>query len=223
MNQLMKITISFAFVILSLTCYSQILSTANDTINGTGTVASEDINCSTSISVTRSSKVTWEVINQNLPSGWDFWICLDICYPPNVQSGRLNIELIQSLSCHCDPNGISGSGSFDIKFRHALLPSDTVMVRVECNAAVSNINDENEDFVKIYPNPTNNRVTIDMVNEQISSVSIYNTQGQSAANFSDLSDTKFTFATNEMVEGNYLIKVILDNGTTRYSYLNKSR
>jgi len=212
--------------LFSFAVNAQSISADRDSLSASGAASNPDIHDQTNISKLLPGIYTynWEVYNITGTTGWDYWICLDVCYPPNQASGTLTLDTVGTvLSCHCLPNNTAGAIEFDFKLTHTLNPLDTTIVHFKCDAAVSNIENVVEDFVKIYPNPTSNTVTINMVTEQIDRILLFNTQGQKIAEYGNLNATKHTFNTNNMVDGNYLVKVVLENGNTRYSYLNKAK
>ncbi|MFC2096608.1 T9SS type A sorting domain-containing protein, partial [Bacteroidota bacterium] len=70
------------------------------------------------------------------------------------------------------------------------------------------INKLDRNSINIYPNPTNNKVTVEINQTQlIKSIDIYNLVGEKVLNISGLNDIKYTIELSSLPKGMYIVKV----------------
>ena len=76
-----------------------------------------------------SCDVSWQIIRDSIPSGWEFSFCFPNCYDPGVTSGNSlfldNSE--QFLNCHVYPNNIAGSGFNEMEITTNSTHKDTIV------------------------------------------------------------------------------------------------
>ncbi|GAK96286.1 chitinase [Nonlabens tegetincola] len=82
-------------------------------------------------------------------------------------------------------------------------------VDTSANCTLSNEDLELQSIISLYPNPASNEVTVELSNDIIKSITIYNLQGQSVKS----SNTSKIFI-NDLNTGIYLVKVFTSNGNS---------
>ncbi|MGD0710262.1 MAG: T9SS type A sorting domain-containing protein [Bacteroidales bacterium] len=65
----------------------------------------------------------------------------------------------------------------------------------------------------IYPNPVTSTVTISNTSDMIKNIKIYNMVGELVAAYDNVNNTKYSINTENLQEGMYFTKVMLNNGT----------
>ena len=77
-----------------------------------GNTNSPDISVNTYFNTLDTCNISWSIINDSLPSQWDFSICFPTCYPIGVVSNQNTFLPNEQLylNCHMYPNGQSGYG-----------------------------------------------------------------------------------------------------------------
>ena len=73
--------------------------------------------------------VSWQIIRDSVPSGWEFSFCFPACYEPGTTSGgslfTANSE--HYLNCHIYPNNIAGSGIIEMEITTNSIHKDTII------------------------------------------------------------------------------------------------
>ena len=76
-----------------------------------------------------SCDVSWQIIRDSIPLGWQYSFCFPNCYEPGITSGNSlflsNTE--QFLNCHIYPNNIPGAGLIEMEITTNSLEKDTVL------------------------------------------------------------------------------------------------
>ena len=84
--------------------------------------------------------------------------------------------------------------------------SDTVFKIVDASLSV----DENDAFnVKLFPNPANNEITLDISNSTmiLQSINIYSVQGKLISSISDFNTQSISISTKELTSGMYFVEI----------------
>jgi uncharacterized repeat protein (TIGR01451 family) len=86
-------------------------------------------------------------------------------------------------------------------------------------AALSNQDFEFKNYFTLYPNPVNDRLTIETKNSiEVSSINIYNTLGQLVLVIPNAQNVK-TVDVSSLTSGNYFIKINSDKGTSNAKFI----
>ena len=75
-----------------------------------------------------SCYVSWQIIRDSVPNGWEFSFCFPNCYVPGITSGS-SLFLDNSehyLNCHIYPNNVAGSGIIEMEITTNSIHRDTI-------------------------------------------------------------------------------------------------
>ena len=122
-----KIFIS-VFIIFTQNLISQTHQIEDLVVELSGNASNSDFSNNTYYYAYDSCNISWEIISDSIPDGWEFSFCFPICYPPGITSESHvfpnNSE--QFLNCHVYPNNISGSGVIYMEIITNEIQRDTV-------------------------------------------------------------------------------------------------
>lgn len=105
------------FILILITFYSlnsigQNFTVQSNLVNPTGLSSDNDFYQNTYLDAISNSSLTWTIVNDSMPSNWEFSNCFPMCHPIGVTSGSLNITSGQDyyLNCHFYPHNTAGEG-----------------------------------------------------------------------------------------------------------------
>ena len=112
---------------------SQVFNIENDYINFSGNYLDNNFSANTFLNTLIDVSVSYEIILDSMPNGWDFQNCFPVCNPINTyEFGPISFPVDSSvyLNGHFYPNGIIGEGLLVMKLsaQHGLF-LDTVTWR----------------------------------------------------------------------------------------------
>ena len=122
-----KILISL-FFIFTQNLFSQTHAIEDLVVELSGNASNSDFSNNTYYYAYDSCDISWEVISDSIPDGWEFSFCFPVCYSPGITSGShvfLN-NSEQYLNCHIYPNNIAGSGVIHMAIMTNGIQRDTV-------------------------------------------------------------------------------------------------
>ena len=84
----------------------------------------------------------------------------------------------------------------------------------DCTADVVSTNElqNNQPYARVYPNPTNNQFTVELVNANLKNVQLLDLSGKLIINKKPNYSNKLTLKTLNLNSGIYLIRILSDNG-----------
>lgn len=131
-----------------------------------------------------TNMVTVEIqkLQSNLPSGWQSALCHNICLAPNVDSTTVTIAPLstQSFSFHfyTDPSA-PDSGSVLVGFRNMNDQMNFDKQRFYAfTAESSGIDDEQQELLQLYPNPTTGSIYLGLSSPVEAEISVYDVSGR---------------------------------------------
>ena len=91
-------------------------------VNSTGLSSDNDFYQNTYLDAISNSSLTWTIVNDSMPSNWEFSNCFPMCHPIGVTSGSLNIYSGQDyyLNCHFYPHNTAGEGFVTMEITDSL-------------------------------------------------------------------------------------------------------
>jgi hypothetical protein len=108
----------------------------------------------------------WKKFNINMPNNWDASICdVGHCYTSVVDSSTMDAVYpgdMGLMSLHLNPHFQAGTGIVKVLFWEAKTPlqTDTLTWIISVSGSIGIKDIEKNNAVTIYPNPTNNQLTI---------------------------------------------------------------
>ncbi len=159
-------------------------------------------------------QMTWELVNQNLPSGWEFSFCdPSACRPKGATTADFPLVVSSSsnyLNVHFYPNGTAGTGTLTVKLFETSAPNDTLLITYTGIAqGTTNITEVKESiaFSQNYPNPSNGNTNIDVSiegNFRNASIKVYNAIGTQVESYPIISGNETIRINNQLPGGIYL-------------------
>ncbi len=113
---------------MPIVCLSQTHSIDDHDLYMNGNTNSPDISINTYFNTLDTCNISWSIINDSLPSQWEFSICFPTCYPIGVVSDQ-NVFLPNEqlyLNCHIYPNGQFGYGFIQMEILTNNIFRDTI-------------------------------------------------------------------------------------------------
>lgn len=99
------------------------------------------------------------------------------------------------------------------RMRTALLGDRVSLTTSDGCAVVTNSKEVNPALVKVYPNPANAIVNVNLpTGFNLSSAIIYDTNGNTALTMNGKSENNLTINTSSLANGNYILKLVGENG-----------
>ena len=126
-----KIILSLFFLMSSQLLFSQSYLVQELFVELTGNATNTDFSNNTYYFAYDSCYVSWQVIRDSVPEGWEYSFCFPNCYEPGITSGNklfLN-DTEQYLNCHIYPNNVPGTGVIEMEIITNGLYKDTVVWR----------------------------------------------------------------------------------------------
>ena len=100
----------------------------NDTLYISGSASDNNVAVNTYYNAITEAEVDWNVLDVQIPDGWEFSFCFPNCYPIGVtqSTSAFPANSQQYLNCHVYPNGVPGSGTIQMLIETNELYQDTV-------------------------------------------------------------------------------------------------
>ncbi len=119
----------FILLFSPLTFFGQSYEVEEFVVELTGSSTNVDFSNNTYYHAYDSCDVSWQIIRDSIPLGWQYSLCFPNCYEPGITSGNSlflsNTE--QYLNCHIYPNNIAGSGIIEMEITTNNIHKDTVV------------------------------------------------------------------------------------------------
>ena len=132
--------------------FGQIYSIDQHNLHMYGNTNDNDISINTYYNPLDTCNITWNIINDSLPSQWEFSICFPICHLIGVTNAQDIFFPNQQvyLNCHIYPNGQSGEGVIQMEITTNNQYKDTVTWTgsVSSISFVDELNHKNRELIK---------------------------------------------------------------------------
>ena len=151
---------------------------------------------------------TWEIIVVEKTDGWNVAVCDVVqCYLPTVSSQSFDLPAgtAGDMDVHVYPGGIEGAAIIEVNVYETDDPSNNTTGVYFFNHTVG-ITEKFSEAIKVYPNPTQDFITIDNSENQVSAVELYNVSGKMVLR-SDLNGND-RISLQELASGNYILKLV---------------
>ena len=102
------------FLFFGLHTFSQGFTIQNNFISVSGNSTDSDFYDNTYLDALSNTIITWSIIYDSVPQGWQYSICFPNCHPIGVTSGAINISQGNDyyLNGHFYPNNVAGEGMY---------------------------------------------------------------------------------------------------------------
>lgn len=168
----------------------------------------------------------WELISNDLVSGWDFSLCdFGACYAGIPPAGRMDTVYAGGegfLGLNIDPRTIPGTGTVRIYVYEASQPDDGDTLTWVVTAGPDGVGTGMSPGISVYPNPATDIVNIDLRQAvtPIVSISLLNMLGQQVAGKAVENKIEQLDISN-LPEGTYLLLLTDEKGEGHPSALIK--
>ena len=118
----------FWCLLVAIPALGQTHTIDNDTLHIVGYASDNDVAVNTFYNAVTEVEVAWNVLDIQIPDGWEYSFCFPNCYPIGVtqSTSAFPANSQQYLNCHVYPNGIPGSGTIQLLIETNELHQDTV-------------------------------------------------------------------------------------------------
>lgn len=167
----------------------------------------------------KNMKVKWMRVKNELPPNWKNRVCDPIsCWKPSIFTNPQSLIIPPNssmlLDAHFQPNEIEGDGMVEILV-WAVADSSNANIKMTYKAnayAVSN-NENPVSQIKVYPNPVNDHLTIDIGLETTARyVEVYSLIGRKMAHYAVPNNIgKYKVNASALPEGLYFVKMLNKN------------
>ena len=108
----MKKLIAIVFTIITQFGISQSFTVQDEYMTLSGNSNDGDFSKNTYLDALNNETLTWSIVLDSVPQGWQYSNCFPNCYPIGATSGTLNITQGDSyyLNAHFYPNNVAGEG-----------------------------------------------------------------------------------------------------------------
>ena len=112
-REMKHIKMLFVLVVITATATSQTHTIDNDTLYISGVSSDYDVAAHTYYNTFSDVEVSWQVLDFQIPYGWEYSFCFPICYAIGVteSTSEFPANSQQYLNCHVYPNGFPGTGT----------------------------------------------------------------------------------------------------------------
>ena len=168
----MKIIVYLLLLINTQLLYSQSYLLQDFFVELTGNATNGDFSNNTYYISYDSCHVSWQVIRDSIPDGWEFSFCFPNCYEPGTTSGN-NLFLSNTehyLNCHIYPNNVPGTGVIEMEITTNSSYKDTLVFQGTAidNLFLNELNDRTSQSIlniynlegKILANPIKNQIIL---------------------------------------------------------------
>ena len=111
-KNIIKKFISIVFAIITQFGISQSFTVQDEYMTLSGNSTDGDFSKNTYLDALNNETLTWSIVLDSVPQGWQYSNCFPNCYPIGAISGTLNITQGDSyyLNAHFYPNNVAGEG-----------------------------------------------------------------------------------------------------------------
>lgn len=154
----------------------------------------------------------WKRTVVQMTDGWQSAICdKNVCYFPSVgtQTFQFNPGEEARIDVHAYPNGIQGSAVIEVQVFNTTDTTQSAVGVYYFNQSPTGVTDVQQDWVKVYPNPTDGLFTIAGA-EEVGRVDIFNQAGQLVRQFVYGDNQWYSLA--GLPRGSYTVRLIATSG-----------
>ncbi|MCH2198415.1 MAG: T9SS type A sorting domain-containing protein [Flavobacteriales bacterium] len=152
--------------------------------------------------------LTWNILELEGPSEWEFSFCFPNCYDIGVTEGDLSFTsgTEQYLNCHVYPNQTPGSGWAQMQIVTNELAVDTVtwLITIMAPLPVPEV----ETSVKIYPNPASSLIQVSVDHDFVNSSYYITDVKGNVVKEGMLSHAMNVLNADKLASGQYTIRII---------------
>ena len=165
-------------------------------------------------------RLVWNRIVMDAPEGWLTQVCdNNACYNPDVSSNYIpDLEFDEpfelapdstfSLTLYVLPNGVAGTGEFDLDFSLRSEPGsvlETVMFRANISDLTTSITTPSLEEIRLFPNPTTDYIELTDT-EDIDQLIVYNVLGAPVRRFNVMDGKRYYLSS--LSDGMYLVSLV---------------
>jgi len=155
-----------------------------------------------------NQSLTWRINILEVTSEWQVAVCdVNQCYTPAVTEMNFSLGAGASgdMDVHVYPNGVDGAAIIEVDVFQSNDSTNITSATYFFNHTVG-ITEKFSEAIKVYPNPTQDFITIDNSENLVSAVELYNVSGKMVLR-SDLNGND-RISLQELASGNYILKLV---------------
>lgn len=155
--------------------------------------------------------LTWNRNVIEITDGWGSAVCdVNQCYSPSTSSFDFELAAGDSgaMDVHVYPNGFEGAAIIKVIVNRADDPFVSTSATYYFNQTVG-VAEKFTEAIKIYPNPTQDFISIDNAENLVAKADIYNVSGKLVLSTSLMGSEKINV--QNLPAGNYILKLLDQN------------
>lgn len=152
--------------------------------------------------------LTWRINVIEITEGWQVAVCdVNQCYTPAVTEMTFNLGGGESgdMDVHVYPNGFEGAAIIEVDVFQSNDSTNITSATYFFNQTVG-LAEKLSEAIKVYPNPTQDYISIDNSENLVSAIELYNVSGKMVLQ-SDLNGSD-RISLQELAAGNYILKLV---------------
>ncbi len=118
------------------------------------------------------------------------------------------------ITVHCKTYGISGTTKLTYRFYNVADADDYIDFPVRFNIGLTSVDDNKDEQVFAYPNPTNNVLNVN-AEKMIDNIKLYSIKGSEVFDQTNISNNSAALNLSSLSAGKYVMIITLSDGTQR--------
>lgn len=151
---------------------------------------------------------TWEITIVEMTEGWSVAVCDVVqCYIPSVTTQPFDLPAGESgsMDVHVYPNGVDGTAIIQVEVYQTNDTTNTTTGTYYFNQVVG-LTEKFSEAIKVYPNPTQDYISIDNSENLVSAIELYNVSGKMVLRSNLNGNDRISL--QELSAGNYILKLV---------------
>ncbi|NEN21886.1 T9SS type A sorting domain-containing protein [Cryomorpha ignava] len=152
--------------------------------------------------------LTWSLTVVEMTPGWQVAVCdVNQCYLPTVTMMDFSLGAGEdgTMDVHVYPNNFEGQAIIEVEVYQSNDSTNTTSATYFFNHTVG-LAEKLSEAIKVYPNPTQDFISIDNSKNFVSSVELYNVTGKMVLSTSLNGSNRISI--QELAAGNYILKLV---------------
>lgn len=152
--------------------------------------------------------LTWSITVIEMTEGWEVAVCDPVqCYVPTVTEMNFSLQADSSgtMDVHVYPHGFDGQAIIEVEVYQSNDSTNTTSATYFFNHTLG-LAEKFSEVIKVYPNPTQDYISIDNSENLVSVVELYNVSGKMVLTTNLNGSDRVSL--QELAAGNYILKLV---------------
>lgn len=152
---------------------------------------------------------TWQRTVIEISEGWESAVCDPIqCYLTGANTASFNLSAGESgdMDVHVYPNGFDGAAIIEVEVYETANPENTTTGTYYFNQGTDGVAEKFSEAIKVYPNPTQDWISIENAENNVISADLFNVTGKLMSSSTVNGNQRISI--QELPAGNYILKMM---------------